>query len=124
MRAMTGRAHDWTTETTSPGRRRGSARRCAAPDLLQTEDAVEKPEQLVVPADDLHPVGLLGARRVASPIRAGDQVEVTLDLADGTTTSFTALAKDTTGGEENYENSGPDAPMTMAPASSAAGHGG
>jgi hypothetical protein len=40
---------------------------------------------------------------LASPIRAGDQVEVTLSLSDGSTTSFTALAKATTGGEENYE---------------------
>jgi copper(I)-binding protein len=59
---------------------------------------------------------------LASPIRAGDQVEVTLNLADGTTTSFTALAKDTTGGEENYESSAPDTPTT--PASMAPGHGG
>jgi hypothetical protein len=40
---------------------------------------------------------------LASPIRAGDQVEVTLSLSDGSTTSFTALAKAITGGEENYE---------------------
>ncbi len=40
---------------------------------------------------------------LASPIRAGDQVEVTLSLSDGSTTSFMALAKATTGGEENYE---------------------
>ena len=61
---------------------------------------------------------------LATPIRAGDQVEVTLDLADGTTTSFTALAKDTTGGEENYESAAPDAPTTMTPTTATAGHSG
>ena len=61
---------------------------------------------------------------LVTPIRAGDQVEVTLDLANGTTTSFTALAKDTTGGQENYESSTSDAPMTTAPATTAPGQGG
>jgi hypothetical protein len=32
--------------------------------------ALGEPEQLVVPADDLHPVGLLGARRVG--VQGGD----------------------------------------------------
>jgi periplasmic copper chaperone A len=40
---------------------------------------------------------------LASPIRPGDQVDVTLSLSDGTTAGFTALAKETSGGEENYE---------------------
>jgi copper(I)-binding protein len=40
---------------------------------------------------------------LASPIRPGDQVDVTLTLADGSTIPFTALAKETGGGEENYE---------------------
>jgi copper(I)-binding protein len=40
---------------------------------------------------------------LASPIRPGDQVEVTLTLADGSTVPFTALAKETGGGEEHYE---------------------
>jgi copper(I)-binding protein len=39
---------------------------------------------------------------LASPIRPGDQVEVTLTLSDGSTIPFTAIAKETTGGEENY----------------------
>jgi periplasmic copper chaperone A len=38
-----------------------------------------------------------------SPIRPGDQVDVTLSLSDGSTTRFTALAKETSGGEENYD---------------------
>lgn len=40
---------------------------------------------------------------LASPIRPGDQIEVTLSLSDGSTTRFTALAKETSGGEEHYE---------------------
>jgi periplasmic copper chaperone A len=40
---------------------------------------------------------------LASPIRPGDQVEVTLALSDGSTIPFTALAKETSGGEENYD---------------------
>ena len=61
---------------------------------------------------------------LTSPIRAGDQVDVTLTLSDGSTTSFSALAKDTTGGEENYEGSDAAGPMDMAPATAAAGHSG
>jgi len=41
---------------------------------------------------------------LTSPIRPGDQVEVTLSLSDGSTTQFTALAKETSGGEENYDD--------------------
>jgi copper(I)-binding protein len=40
---------------------------------------------------------------LTAPIRPGDQVEVTLALSDGSTIPFTALAKETTGGEENYD---------------------
>jgi periplasmic copper chaperone A len=43
---------------------------------------------------------------LASPIRPGDQVEVTLSLSDGSTTRFTALGKETSGGEENYDGAG------------------
>jgi periplasmic copper chaperone A len=39
---------------------------------------------------------------LASPIRPGDEVEVTLTLSDGTTAEFTALGKETSGGEEDY----------------------
>lgn len=41
---------------------------------------------------------------LAAPIRPGDQVEVTLTLSNGSTTRFTAVAKETTAGEENYEH--------------------
>ncbi len=40
---------------------------------------------------------------LTSPIRPGDQVEVTLTLSDGSTIPFAALAKETSGGEENYD---------------------
>jgi periplasmic copper chaperone A len=41
---------------------------------------------------------------LAAPIRPGDQVEVTLALSDGSAIPFTALAKETSGGEENYDH--------------------
>jgi copper(I)-binding protein len=41
---------------------------------------------------------------LASPIRPGDDVDVTLTLEDGSTVGFSALAKETTAGEENYEH--------------------
>lgn len=43
---------------------------------------------------------------LAAPIGPGDQVEVTLTLSDGSTIPFTALAKETSGGEESYDGSG------------------
>jgi len=43
---------------------------------------------------------------LVSPIRPGDDVEVTLILGDGSTVGFSALAKETTAGEENYEHGG------------------
>lgn len=43
---------------------------------------------------------------LASPIRPGDQVEVTLSLSDGSTTTFRALGKETSGGEEKYDSEG------------------
>lgn len=48
---------------------------------------------------------------LASPIRPGDQVEVTLGLSDGSTARFTALAKETTAAEENYDGAG-EMPMS------------
>jgi copper(I)-binding protein len=43
---------------------------------------------------------------LATPIRPGDQIDVTLSLSDGSTTRFSALAKETSGGEENYDDGG------------------
>ncbi len=47
---------------------------------------------------------------VQSPIAAGDEVKVTLTLGDGSTLSFTAVAKDFTGANESY-----DGGMSMEP---------
>ena len=47
---------------------------------------------------------------VPSPIAAGDDVKVTLTLGDGSTLSFTAVAKDFTGANESY-----DGGMSMEP---------
>lgn len=53
-----------------------------------------------------------------APIHPGDEVDVTLALSDGTSTSFKALAKDTTSGTEQY------APGSAAPSSGMSGmHG-
>ena len=41
---------------------------------------------------------------LTEPVAAGDEVTVRLTLSDGTTKDFTALAKTTTAGEENYES--------------------
>jgi periplasmic copper chaperone A len=46
---------------------------------------------------------------LASPVRPGDRVEVTLTLDDGSTVGFSALAKETTAGEEDYDHGGADA---------------
>ena len=50
---------------------------------------------------------------MTKPVAAGDEVTVRLTLADGTTKDFSALAKATTAGEENYES---DAGMSMSSA--------
>lgn len=49
---------------------------------------------------------------LTTPIRPGDQVEVTLSLSDGSTMQFTALAKETSGGEENYDEGAGDMHMS------------
>ena len=53
---------------------------------------------------------------VPSPIAAGDDVKVTLSLGDGSTLSFTAVAKDFAGANESY-----DGGMSMAPSASMGG---
>ena len=37
-----------------------------------------------------------------APIRPGDKIDVTLSLADGSSVKFSALAKSSSGGTENY----------------------
>ena len=41
-----------------------------------------------------------------APIPPGDSVDVTLTLDDGSTTTFSALAKETSAGDENYQTGG------------------
>ncbi|MCO1655623.1 copper chaperone PCu(A)C [Pseudonocardia humida] len=60
---------------------------------------------------------------LAAPIRPGDRVEVTLTLGDGSTAGFSALAKETTAGEENYEH-GEAAPGMSGPGGAPTGQGG
>ncbi|GLY13598.1 hypothetical protein Kisp01_06140 [Kineosporia sp. NBRC 101677] len=43
---------------------------------------------------------------LTEPIEAGDEVTVRLTLGDGSTEEFTALAKETTAGEEKYDEDG------------------
>jgi copper(I)-binding protein len=50
---------------------------------------------------------------MVKPVAAGDEVTVRLTLSDGSTKDFSALAKATTAGEENYES---DAGMSMSSA--------
>lgn len=50
---------------------------------------------------------------VKEPIKAGDEVSVTLTCANGSTTGFTAPARDFAGGSENYQPSaGPSPAMS------------
>lgn len=52
---------------------------------------------------------------VATAVKPGDQVSFTLTLADGRTTSFTAVGKDFAGGNETYD---PGLGMGMSPSAS------
>lgn len=69
---------------------------------------------LVVPAGStltLQPGGFhLMFMGLTAPLVAGDDVSITLTLGDGSKLTFTAVAKDFTGGNESY-----DGDMSMAP---------
>ena len=54
---------------------------------------------------------------VPTPIAAGDDVEVTLEFADGSTQRFTAVGKDFTGADEEYVGGHGDMDMDMGEAS-------
>ncbi|MEU7171953.1 copper chaperone PCu(A)C [Micromonospora tulbaghiae] len=57
---------------------------------------------------------------LAKPVKAGDELSVTLTFADGRTQTFTAVAKPFTGAEESYAPGHGDSPMpemSMSPAS-------
>ena len=58
---------------------------------------------------ELEPGGLhIMIMDMKKPVAAGDEVTLRLTLGDGTTKDFTALAKETTAGEEKYESEGMD----------------
>lgn len=68
----------------------------------------EKEEGLTVPAGGSHTLEPGGDHLMlmdlAAPIAPGDEVAITLTLADGATVEFTAVAKPFAGGEERYEH--------------------
>ena len=76
----------------------------------------EKEGGFVVPAGgelELAPgANHLMLMQLSGPIVAGDEVTMTLDLTDGTSFEFTAIAKDYSGANENYEG-GDDSSMDM-----------
>lgn len=73
----------------------------------------QKPGGFVIPANGSHALKPGGDHIMVldldKPVVAGEQVTATLTLADGTTVRITALAKDTTAGEEKYHST--TAPM-------------
>lgn len=91
-------------------------------ELHEVVDDVMRPIKggLIIPAGStltLQPGGFhLMFMGVPSPIAAGDDVKVTLSLGDGSTLSFTAVAKDFAGANESY-----DGGMSMAPSASMGG---
>ncbi|MEV7225610.1 copper chaperone PCu(A)C [Polymorphospora sp. NPDC051019] len=66
-----------------------------------------KPDGFTVPAGGSHvlePGGdHLMLMALGRPVRAGDEVDITLTLADGGTVAFTALAKPFAGAQESYD---------------------
>jgi periplasmic copper chaperone A len=52
---------------------------------------------------------------IPSPIKAGDDVSVTITLSDKSQKTFTAVAKDFTGANESYDGSTMGGDMSMAP---------
>ncbi|MEV6521923.1 copper chaperone PCu(A)C [Longispora sp. NPDC051575] len=75
-----------------------------------------KPGGFVIPARGTHELkpgaDHLMLMDLKAPIRAGEQVTVTLMLKDGRTVAFTAPAKPFAGGNETYVPSGSPSPMT------------
>ncbi len=107
--------HDLTiVSATSPS--------AATVELHEVVDAVMRPIEggLNIPAGStltLQPGGFhIMFMGVPSPIAAGDDIKVTLTLGDGSTLTFTAVAKDFTGANESY-----DGGMSMSPSASMGG---
>lgn len=76
----------------------------------------------VIPAGGTHELApgrdhimLMGLKK---PVKAGDQVSVTLKLGDGSTVTVSGLGKPFTAGNESYQ---PSPGMSMAPSSSMSG---
>lgn len=101
-------------------------------ELHEVVDSVMRPVDggFVIPAGGtltLEPGGYhIMFMDVPSPILAGDDVDVTLTLGDGSTFDFTATAKDFTGANEDYDggmdmdhDSMDDTDMSMSPSPSA-----
>lgn len=78
---------------------------------------------IVVPAHGtatLEPGGLhVMIMDVTRPIQPGDEITVDLTVDDGSTLTFTALAKEFAGAQESYSPSADMSGMSMAPMSSA-----
>lgn len=85
----------------------------------------EKDGGFVIPAGgslSLAPGGShLMLMELAGPILAGEEYEFTLTFADGSSTTFTAPAKDYAGANENYEGGDMDG-MDMGDAGHGSGH--
>lgn len=74
------------------------------------EDAKMRPKEggFVVPAGEDHPLEPGGDHLMlmdlSEPVKAGDEIDFTLVLADGTEVELTAVAKDFAGGDEEYDD--------------------
>jgi hypothetical protein len=55
---------------------------------------------------------------ITSPIKAGDEVSVTITLGDKSRLTFTAVAKDFTGANESYDGATTGGNMSMSPSPS------
>jgi copper(I)-binding protein len=103
-----------------------SATSAASPELQLHEvvnDTMRQKESgFVVPAGSsitLEPGGLhIMFMDIQAPVAAGDEVPVTLTLANGNTVQFTAVAKDYTGANENYDDGSMDMDMSTPTPSS------
>ncbi|TQS42971.1 copper chaperone PCu(A)C [Cryptosporangium phraense] len=84
--------------------------------VMQDGKMIMQPKKggFVLPAKGTHELSPGGDHlmfmSVTSPIKAGDEVTVTLELSDGTKFPFTAVGKPFSGAEESYA---PDAGMPM-----------
>ena len=78
---------------------------------------------LVIPAGGsltLQPGGFhLMFMGITGPIKAGDEVSVTITLGDKSQLTFTAVAKDFTGANESYDGATTGGGMSMSPSPSA-----